>query len=382
MITIVADKHIPFLQGALEPYARVIYLQGDQIRKSDLLKADGLITRTRTNCNSSLLESTAVKFIATATIGFDHIDTDYCEAHDIHWNHAPGCNSSSVMQYMASALSRLSAIHHFTLGNKIIGVVGVGYVGAKVVQLSKILGMSPILNDPPREAVEGKNDFTGMDEILECADIISLHVPLQLKGPFSTFHMVDEVFLSRLGKKPMLINTSRGPVTDTNAVKRALRAGRISGYVADVWENEPSVDTGLIDMADIATPHIAGYSVEGKANGTAACVRAASKFFGFGIDDWYPGALPQPANPLIRIDPAGKTDEEILLDALNHSYDIRFDDILLRNAPEKFEEHRNRYPVRREFSAFMAELEEEREVVLQKMRALGFQILQGSEEKL
>ena len=375
MIKIVADMHIPFLKGALEPFAKVVYLQGDKIRKSDVLDAEGLITRTRTICDSSLLEGTPVKFIATATIGFDHIDTVYCEANGIHWHHAPGCNSSSVRQYMASALARLSEIHQFPLADKTIGVIGVGHVGAKVVQLAEVLGMKPLLNDPPRAQNEGKIGFTDLDTILELADIVTLHVPLNLEGPFKTFHMADDNFFERLRKKPLLINTSRGQVTDTAAVKKALQAGRISGFTADVWENEPDIDLEMLALADIGTPHIAGYSAEGKANGTAACVRAASRFFGFGIDDWYPESLPLPANPVLRLYTTGKTDEKLLLEAINRTYDIRFDDILMRNSAEKFEEHRNLYPVRREFEAYQVELDERRNDVLQKLRALGFQTL-------
>jgi erythronate-4-phosphate dehydrogenase len=186
--------------------------------------------------------------------------------------------------------------------------------------------------------------------------------------------MVSEDFFSRLGKKPIFINTSRGQVNDSNAVKRALKAGKISGYVADVWENEPAIDPELIVMADIATPHIAGYSVEGKANGTTACVRAASRFFGFGIEDWYPPSLPQPDNPVIRINAPGKTDEEVILEAILAGYDIIQDDRALRKNPASFENLRNHYPVRREFEAFTVKMDEARPGLVAKLRALGFNL--------
>jgi len=374
MLTLIADDHIPFLKGILEPYAKIIYAKGGRIDKKLALQADGLIIRTRTLCNADLLEGTPVKFIATATIGYDHIDTDYCSDKGISWHHAPGCNSSSVRQYIASVLITLSIKHGFSLQGKKIGIIGAGHVGSKVAQLAEASGMIPLLNDPPRERIEKQGGFVSVEEIQETADIITFHVPLTYEGPDKTFHLADEGFIKRLGKRPLLVNTSRGPVIDTVAVKNALRAGKISGFAADVWENEPDTDKELLGMAEIATPHIAGYSVEGKANGTAACVQAASRFFNFGLDQWYPAFLPLPENPLIEINALNKTDEQIIAEAILATYDVMRDDARFRHDPSQFEYLRNYYPVRREFEAFTVKTTNSSPGLKQNLINIGFSI--------
>ena len=202
MITIVVDDHIPFLKGILEPYAKIIYASGGHIDHKLASQADGLIIRTRTKCDADLLDGTPVKFITTATIGFDHIDMDYCLEKEIEWHHAPGCNASSVGQYMASVLVMLALKHGFILQGKKIGIIGVGHVGSKVGELARTLGMIPLLNDPPRERNENHGSFISLEEIQEMADIITFHVPLTHDGPDKTYHMADESFFEKLRKKP------------------------------------------------------------------------------------------------------------------------------------------------------------------------------------
>jgi erythronate-4-phosphate dehydrogenase len=374
MITIIADDHIPFLKGVLEPFAKIIYAKGGQVDHKLALQADGLIIRTRTFCNAGLLEGTPVRFIATATIGFDHIDTDYCSKNGIIWYHAPGCNASSVRQYIASTLVNLALKHNFSLQGKKIGIIGVGHVGSKVARLSNALGMIPLLNDPPRERSESKGGFISIEEIQETSDIITFHVPLTHEGPDKTFHLADKAFFKRLMKKPLLINTARGPVADNNSVKNAIQRDEISGFAADVWENEPNPDRELLEMAVIATPHIAGYSVEGKANGTAACVQAASRFFNFGLDHWYPSNLPAPGNPLIEINAQGKTDEQVIFESILASYDVLHDDVIFRNDPSQFENLRNHYAVRREFGAFSVSIANFFPGLEQNLIDIGFNI--------
>ena len=374
MPTLILDDHIPFLKGVLEPFARIIYAKGGQIDRSLAMQADGLIIRTRTRCDAQLLDGSPVKFIATATIGFDHIDTKYCEKNNISWHHAPGCNSASVRQYIASALVNLAKMHAFNLEGKKLGIIGLGNVGSKVAHLAGTLGMVPVLNDPPRERSEKTVDFVSLEEILESCDIITLHVPLSLTGPDRTFKMADDNFFRMLGKKPYLLNTSRGEIIDTEAVKDALKSGKIAGFTADVWENEPACDLELIDMADIATPHIAGYSAEGKANGTSACVRAASRFFHFGLDDWYPLRLPAPDNASIKIETSEKTESQIIAEAILSSYDVMNDDARFRNDPAQFENLRNYYPVRREFPAFKIHIPNPKTELFNKLKSLGFNI--------
>lgn len=370
--TLVIDSHIPFLKGVLEPYAQIYYTDNGEISHEFAMKADGLIIRTRTICNEALLKGTPVKFIATGTIGFDHIDTAYCEATGIQWRHAPGCNAASVRQYMAAALVSFAKSRGFNLKNKTIGIVGVGNVGSKIVQLALALGMRPLLNDPPRERMEGSSGFVSLEEILEKADIISLHVPLNFEGPDKTYHLVDKEFFRKLLINPLLINTSRGAVTDTPAVIRAIKKGEISGHIADVWENEPEPDRRLLKLTDLATPHIAGYSAEGKANGTAACVRTASRYFGFGLDDWYPQELPQPAQPVIKINTNNKSEDQIISEAILATYDILQDDRAFRTDPSSFEPLRNTYPVRREFPAYTVALSQSTAELVNKLKAIGF----------
>jgi erythronate-4-phosphate dehydrogenase len=275
---------------------------------------------------------------------------------------------------MASVLATLALKHGFSLQGKKIGIIGVGHVGSKVVDLARTLGMVPLLNDPPRERIEKKGGFVSLDEIQETADIITFHVPLAYDGPYKTYHIADEPFFRKLRKKPLLINTSRGAIVDAISVKNALANNTISGFCADVWENEPDLDLELLKMADIGTPHIAGYSVEGKANGTTACVRAASRFFDLGIDDWYPPLLPLPANPLIEINARGKAHEQVLTEAILATYNVMTDDAAFRDEPARFEYLRNYYSVRREFGAFKIKISNSLAGLKPKLLSLGFKI--------
>ena len=263
---IVVDKKIPFINGVLEKHADVVYLEGRDISRKDLLDADALIIRTRTTCNRELLEGTSVRFIASATIGFDHIDTAFCEAKKIFWTNAAGCNSSSVQQYIAGALVCLAEKLDITLSGKTIGVVGVGNVGRKIAKLCEAVGMKTLLSDPPRQRTEGSDCFVSLEKVVEESDIITLHVPLNRNSIDKTLHMGNESFFARLKKGQILINSSRGEVVDSIALKSCLRRGTLAACILDVWEHEPDVDRELLKLVDIGTPHIAGYSADGKAN--------------------------------------------------------------------------------------------------------------------
>jgi len=372
---IIADKDIPFLQGVLEPYAEIIYLPGQAISARDLKDADALLTRTRTVCDRKLLENTKVRFIGTATIGFDHIDTDYCESRGIVWKNAPGCNAGSVDQYLASSLVQLARKHGFNLRDKALGVVGVGHVGSKVVKTAELLGMHVYLCDPPRAEKEGLCGFISMEGILRECDIISFHVPLQRDGKHPTYHMIGHDLLERTVRGALIINTSRGPVTDTSALKTALSTSRILGTALDVWENEPAIDRELLAMADIATPHIAGYSADGKANGTTAIVNEVSSFFALGLNDWNATDIPAPAQPVLEIDCRGLEEEEVLSRAILAAYDVTKDDAKLKNDPAAFEVMRSTYPVRREFHAYTVKLAGSWKELEKKCRRLGFTIM-------
>ena len=353
MLRIVADDKIPFLKGVLEPFAEVRYLPGSKITRADLIDADALLTRTRTKCNAALLDGTAVKFIASATIGYDHIDTDYCDSKGIFWTNAPGCNSSSVAQYITSLLLCRAVRTKQTLAGKTIGVVGVGNVGSKVARNARLLGMTVLLNDPPRARAEGPEQFVSIETIRREADFITFHVPLIRNGQDATFHYADEAFFRSLSRKPFIINSSRGEVADNTALRKALDEGLITGAALDVWENEPDIDLELMGKLDFATPHIAGYSSDGKANGTSMSVLALAKFFSLKFDPSTLLSPPAPAVPLIDLKAKpGDTQEELLWRAVSATYDIREDDGRLRAAPADFEKQRGAYPLRREFPAF------------------------------
>jgi len=372
---IVIDDKIPYIKGAFEPFAEVVYLPGKETTPQVVKDADAIITRTRTKCNRNLLEGSAVKFIATATIGFDHIDTEYCKEAGIEWTNAPGCNAGSVNQYIASALFSWSMRKRNDLAGKTIGIVGVGQVGSRVAKLCQTIGMNVLLNDPPRERAEGPEQFVSLKTIQQEADIITFHVPLNMEGEDATFHMVNEDFMQNLGKTPLLINSCRGEVFDTEAVYNALEASDISEVIIDCWENEPELDLELLNLAEYGTPHIAGYSKDGKANGTKMSVQAVSRFFNLGIDDWEPSGVETPENPIINIDGNQRREYSILAEAILSTYDIENDDEALREAPHLFEKLRGDYPVRREFTSFTIKAKNIENSTLNKLKELGFTIL-------
>lgn len=371
----VIDDKIPYIKGALEPFGEVVYLPGSKTTPEIVKDADALITRTRTICNEKLLKGSSVQFIATATIGYDHIDTEYCNQAGIEWTNAPGCNSKSVEQYVASALLVLAERKNFQLKDKTIGIVGVGQVGSKVAKVCELLGMKILLNDPPRERQEGSDQFVSFQEIISQSDIITFHVPLTMHGEDATFHMADTLFFESLGKCPIILNTCRGEVVDSFAAETAVQRGQISGIVLDCWEREPDIDLQLLEMVDLATPHIAGYSKDGKANGTMMSIQAISRFFKLGIDHWEPQGVDLPEQTIIQLDGLNRTEEEIIREAVLFTYDIGEDDQRLRANPELFEKLRGDYPVRREYPVFKIRHKNIQTEVLRKLKELGFQIM-------
>lgn len=371
----IIDDKIPYIQGALEPFGEVLYLSGPKTTPAIVKDADAIITRTRTICNEQLLAGSTVKIIATATIGFDHIDTDYCDKAGIRWTNAPGCNSKSVEQYIASALFVLAERKGFELKGKTIGVVGVGQVGSKVARVCKLFGMNVLLNDPPRARAEGEEQFCSLEEIKQEADFITLHVPLNMQGEDATYHLADDQFFRSLKRKPFLFNSCRGEVLDTQATKRAIHDKLVAGLVVDCWENEPDLDLELLDMVDLGTPHIAGYSKDGKANGTTQSIQAISKFLGLGIDDWKAENVERPENTLIDMDGLLLTEEALLSKAVLATYDIRIDDANLRKNTELFEKLRGDYPVRREYPTYSVQCKNVKKETVEKLIALGFNVL-------
>lgn len=256
-----------------------------------------------------------------------------------------------------------------------LGVVGVGNVGSKVAEAAALLGMRVLLCDPPRARREGEKAFVSLDEIIAGCDIITLHVPLSREGEDATWHLFDAARLASLRPGQFLINSSRGPVVDNAALKAALQQKRLRGAVLDVWEGEPEPDRGLMDLLDIATPHIAGYSADGKANGTMASVRTVASVLGLPLTQWRPEEIPAPPQPLrFRLEAAGKSRQQVLSEALLHTYDPLADDRALRADPASFEQLRGDYPVRREPTAFTLDLQDGSPELAETLSAIGFTV--------
>lgn len=328
ILHIVIEDHVPFVRGVLEPFARVSYLPAAEINRDALRHADALITRTRTRVDARLLDGIDCRFVATATIGTDHIDTAWCRANGVTVVNAPGCNAPAVAQYV------LSSILHISPGDfrtKTLGIVGVGHVGSIVDRWARSIGMTTLLCDPPRADREGSAAFVDMEQIAAEADIVTFHTPLTRDGRYPTFHLCDDRFLSVARRSPLIINAARGAVVDTAAL---LRHRGLPAPVIDCWENEPQISAELLARAFVATPHIAGYSRQGKIRATRMAVDALCRHFGLPEVQW-------PAENLSV--PETVTPQQII-----DSYDPLADTLRLRLAPDGFERQRNAYPLRNE----------------------------------
>lgn len=340
-IKIVADSAIPFLEGVMEPYADVVYIPGNKICHDDIKDADALMIRTRTHCDAELLEGTSVKFIATATIGTDHIDFPYCDSHGIVVRNAPGCNAGGVMEYVFSALYGLASRKAINLEGDAIGIIGVGHVGSLIERMALALGFRVLKCDPPRAAAEGPFGFCDLEYLLKNSQIVTMHTPLDE----TTRGMADAHFFDLMQPGAFFINASRGEVVCDDALKAAIP--KLGPVIIDTWNNEPNIDKELMDMVDIATPHIAGYSYQGKQNGTAAAVRAVAHYFGFPeLFEFYPKAE-FPENEAVKLDLKGLRQGEIAA-VFQYNYPIFTDDFMFRLEPENFEKLRSEYKYRRE----------------------------------
>lgn len=338
---IVADKNVPFLEGVFEPYAEVIYMDGKDITRNDIIDADAMIIRTRTRCNAELLEGTKVSMIATATIGTDHIDLEYCKANGIEVHNAEGCNAGGVMQYVFSALYGVAARKSIKLDDCTMGIIGVGHVGSMVEKMARYLGFNVLLCDPPRERVEGSDKFCSLDYLLANSQVVTMHVPLDE----TTRNMADSSFFALMPTGSIFINASRGEVLDEEALIEALP--KFGAVVIDTWKNEPMINVTLMDKVDIATPHIAGYSYQGKLNGTAFSVQAVARHYGLSeLYDFYPSEGEEDHSP-VPLDLKGKKQGEIAA-VFQYNYPIYTDDFRFRMEPGNFEKMRSNYQYRRE----------------------------------
>ena len=363
MIKIIADSKIPFLRGVFEPVAQITYLSPDKMTPEIVKEADALIVRTRTHCNHDLLHGSQVKMIATATIGFDHIDAAYCEEAGIRWRNAPGCNASSVAQYVLSSLLLVARDRRCTLQKLRVALVGVGHVGKSVEKLLLQMGLEVRRCDPPRARQEHDQTFYTLHELASWADVFSFHTPLTRVGDDHTFHLASTAFFEALTEQPVIINTSRGEVIDEQALLQAKEKKQVGELIIDCWANEPVIDRALLEQAFIATPHIAGYSADGKANATRIAAQHIADFFDLTIDLSHVIAPDIEPN---QIDMRMHTEE----DALLMTYDPREDMQRLRSDMEQFERLRGEYPLRREYLAYS--LYEAPCDELDRLKSIGF----------
>lgn len=324
---VVIENHIPDIKGLVEPWAHVTYLPPEAFTPNAVCDADAIVVRTRTRCDASLLAGSRVKLIATATIGTDHIDLDYCAGHGIAVANAPGCNAPAVAQWVWAVIGRW--LQKRDLGSLTLGVVGVGHVGSIVARWARQLGMQVLLNDPPRERAEGVGLFVSLDQLLCSSDIVTVHTPLTHDGIDATWHLIDRDALSQMTRCQLLLNAARGGIVDESALSSW------SGDVAiDCWQGEPRINPATLERAWVATPHIAGYSIEGKQRGTAMVIEALNRHFGWQI-------------PMKAVSPACGIDHP-KLSSIMSGYDPLVDTRALRTRPEAFEELRNNYALRHE----------------------------------
>ncbi len=335
---LVIDDKIPYIREAIAHICNnVVYLKGSEISSKDVQDADALIVRTRTRCDEKLLHKSKVSFVATATAGYDHLDVDYLNRSQIKWISCPGCNSSSVAQYVNSVLLLLKKKGK-DLSKLTLGVVGFGHVGSKVAQKALLLGMKVLVTDPPLKQAGVEGNFVDIEEIQNYADIITFHVPLNREAPHATLYMVNKEFFSNLKKCPIIINTSRGGIVDEKELILAIKNKKVHDVVIDTWMEEPNINLELLDLSWIATPHIAGYSADGKVNANNMVLKGLCEHFG--IKD-----IPHLEPPQLPLDFTISKDEDILCLQL---YNPEKDSLKLHNAPQDFEKFRNEYPLRRE----------------------------------
>ena len=337
---IVIDDKIPYIKETISKLTnRAVYIPGNMIGNDDIRDADALIIRTRTHCDAQLLKGSNVKFVATATIGYDHIDTNFMEQAGIKWTNCPGCNASSVAQYIDAVLTLIKTEKHIDIQKQTIGIVGCGHVGRKVVEVARRKGMNILICDPPRSDAEGEKGFVSMEQIAKEADIITFHVPLTKEGRYPTYHLANETLFDSLSKRPIIINSSRGAVVDNEALLYAINYNKVKDAVIDTWENEPNINKELLKRVWIGTPHIAGYSADGKTNADNMVISALCEFFSLPMQP----AICPPEIPNADLCP--KNEDERTLFFYNPIPECN----KLKLEPEKFEWFRNNYPLRREY---------------------------------
>ena len=350
-----------------------------EITRETLLDADAVVVRSETRVDADLLEGTPVRFVGTATIGTDHVDTDYLRSRGVAFASAPGSNANAVAEYVAAALSVLCGRLRVEPSGLTLGVVGVGNVGGKVVRVAEAFGMSALLNDPPLARLTKDPRFLELDELM-ASDIITLHVPLTHTGQDATYHFFDSRRIGQMKHGAVLINTARGAVVETEALVDALRSGHLAAAVIDVWENEPSIDARLLELAALATPHVAGYSLDGKVNAARMIFEALCRHVGRQVSWDWEDDLPPPARAELTVVPDRRAPGRNLREAILACYDIEADDARLRGhgmqpgeaIADRFRRLRATYPPRREFFTTRVKLTPEDASLRRALLLLGF----------
>jgi erythronate-4-phosphate dehydrogenase len=380
-VKIIADKNIPFVAECFSSIGEIEVVSGREMTVEVIRDADVLLVRSVTSVNSELLAGSKARLVATATIGFDHVDVAYLAENKIGFASAPGSNANSAAEYVVAALLCVARRKKVDLEGKSIGIVGVGNVGSRVARKAAALGMGVCLNDPPLQRETGEPKYLPIEALYDC-DFITFHTPLTFEGLDKTFHLADEKFFKSLKPGCVFLNTSRGGVVDTGALKAAIKSGQFGAAVLDVWENEPNIDSKLLEMVDIGTPHIAGYSLDGKIAGMIMIYEAACEYLGlepkYGVGDF----LPEPSVPRLDVDPRAGTEQEIVQQTVEKIYDINRDDSDLRQVfdgpaeerGESFDGLRKNYSVRREFYNTQIVLQSPSKGLAEKLASIGFRV--------
>lgn len=376
---ILVDENIPQVKEAFSQFGEVKLTHGRYISNEMLKETDILVVRSITNVNEELLADTNVKFVGTATIGTDHIDKEYLKSRNIYFADAAGCNSFSVAEYVIAALTDQFTKKKKTFEDKKIGIIGFGNIGTKVTRFAKALGFETIINDPPLERKLGSGEFGDLEDALNC-DVVTFHVPLNKSGIDKTYHLLNEENFGHIKSGALLINTSRGPVVKNSSLKKQLQDGNDIDIVLDVFENEPNIDLDLLTMTDIGTAHIAGYSLEGKLNGTYFIYKKLCEQFN--IDAKWQPVYPEISESIIEIDSRQEI-IEILFEICKRIYDINFDSQLLKKSaiekveePGKYFDHlRKTYRVRREFNNYTIKLSLPDERLKSILETLRFKVI-------
>ncbi|MDD5064155.1 MAG: 4-phosphoerythronate dehydrogenase [Phycisphaerae bacterium] len=380
---IIADANIPFVKDCFSSVGEVEVFPGREITRDVVGEAECLLVRSVTKVDSNLLAGSRVRFVGTATIGFDHIDIGNLSRNNIGFASAPGSNANSAAEYVIAGLFEIERKYKIKLEGKSIGIIGVGNVGSKVAEKCASLGMKILLNDPPLQRASGDVKYRPLEELYDC-DFITLHTPLTFEGADKTFHLAGEKFFKSLKAGCVFINASRGEVADGKAMKASMRSGELETVVLDVWENEPNIDTELLEMIDIGTPHIAGYSLDGKITGMIMIYKAACEYFGLKAERDIEEFLPEPDVPQLKINPGSGSDQDAIRKAIEKIYKISEDDGKLRKIlnvqakrGEFFDNLRKSYRVRREFQNTEIITAENTENLRKKLEGIGFKVKSG-----